>query len=134
MVRATAAKRVRICLDEGVPEFCRICPDTAIPIPLCHRRLAPTWSCRIDSMASTHLTERIQMRRVSGLAAVAAITLLPALATAQQQAGDVSRAVAGGGIMVPGWQAVLDPKEAGAGATIAQSMLSKEGNDLKVTT
>ena len=76
------------------------------------------------------------MRRVQSSLVAAAITLLPALAAAQgaAQAGDASRAVAGGGIMVPGWAAALDPKEAGAGATVAQSKLVMEGKDLKVTT
>lgn len=76
------------------------------------------------------------MRRVYGSALVAAITLLPALGSAQgaAQAGDASKAVAGGGIMVPGWMAAVDPKEAGAGATAAMAKLVKEGNDLKVTT
>jgi hypothetical protein len=81
--------------------------------------------------------ERNQMRRVQSSLVAAAITLLPALAAAQggaAQAGDASRAVAGGGIMVPGWQAALDPKEAGAGATVAQSKLAMEGKDMKVTT
>ena len=66
-----------------------------------------------------------------------AITLMPALAAAQggaAQAGDASRAVAGGGIMVAGWKAVMDPKEAMSGATVEQSKLVKEGDALKVTT
>jgi hypothetical protein len=76
------------------------------------------------------------MRRVHSSLVAAAITLLPAIAAAQgaAQAGDASRAVAGGGIAVAGWQAALDPKEALAGATIQQSKLAKEGDLLKVTT
>lgn len=75
------------------------------------------------------------MRRVYGSALVlSAITLLPALACGQQQAGDASRAVAGGGILVPGWMAAMDPKEAASGATVQMAKLAKEGNDLKVTT
>ena len=77
------------------------------------------------------------MRRVQSSIVAAAITLLPAIAAAQggaAQAGDASRAVAGGGISVAGWQAALDPKDAMAGATIAQSKLAKEGDALKVTT
>ena len=76
------------------------------------------------------------MRRVQSSLVAAAITLLPAIAAAQgaAQAGDASRAVAGGGIAVAGWQAALDPKEALAGATINQSKLIKEGDALKVTT
>jgi hypothetical protein len=77
------------------------------------------------------------MRRVQSSLVLAALTVLPALAVAQggaAQAGDASRAVAGGGIMVAGWQAALDPKEAMSGATIQQSKLVKEGDALKVTT
>jgi hypothetical protein len=76
------------------------------------------------------------MRRVHSSLVAAAITLLPAIAAAQgaAQAGDASRAVAGGGIAVAGWQAALDPKEALAGATVNQSKLAKEGDALKVTT
>jgi hypothetical protein len=76
------------------------------------------------------------MRRVHGLAVAAALSLLPAMSSAQgaAQAGDASRTVAGGGISVAGWQATVDPKEAAAGATAAQSKLSKEGDALKVTT
>lgn len=75
------------------------------------------------------------MRRVHLVAA--AITLLPAIAAAQggaAQSGDASRAVAGGGILVPGWSATIDPKEAAAGATVQQAKLTKEGDALKVTT
>src|SRR3954470_12322226 len=60
-------------------------------------------------------TERIQMRRVQSSLVAAAIALLPALAAAQggaAQAGDASRAVAGGGILVPGWQGRIDASEA----------------------
>jgi hypothetical protein len=77
------------------------------------------------------------MRRLHSSLVAAAITLLPALAAGQggaAQAGDASRAVAGGGIKIAGWQAVIDPKEALSGATIQQSLLTKEGDALKVTT
>lgn len=78
------------------------------------------------------------MRRAYGSALVAAaITVLPAVSFAQggaAQAGDASRAVAGGGIMVPGWMAAMDPKEAAAGATVQMAKLTKEGNDLHVVT
>ena len=77
------------------------------------------------------------MRRAYGSALVAAaITILPALSGAQgaAQAGDASRTVTGGGVLVPGWQAVVDPKEAAAGATVQQSRIAREGDALKVTT
>jgi hypothetical protein len=76
------------------------------------------------------------MRRVHSSLFAAAITLLPAIAAAQgaAQAGDASRTVSGGGVLIPGWQAVVDPKEAAAGATAAQAKLAKEGDAMKVTT
>jgi hypothetical protein len=77
------------------------------------------------------------MRRVQSSLVAAAITLLPALAAAQggaAQAGDASRAVAGGGIMVPGWEGRIDANEAARGGTLQQSKLIKEGNALRVTT
>jgi hypothetical protein len=77
------------------------------------------------------------MRRVQSSVAALALTLLPALAAAQggaAQAGDASRSVSGGGISVAGWKAVMDPKEAMSGATVAQAKLAKEGDALHVTT
>ena len=77
------------------------------------------------------------MRRVQSSLAVAAITLLPALAAAQggaAQAGDASRAVAGGGILVAGWQGRIDANEAARGGTIQQTKLAKEGDAIRITT
>jgi hypothetical protein len=77
------------------------------------------------------------MRRVQSSLVAAAITLLPALAAAQggaAQAGDASRAVAGGGIKVPGWEGRIDASEAARGGTLEQSKLVKEGNAIRVTT
>lgn len=77
------------------------------------------------------------MRRVYGTALVAAaIAILPTVACSQQQAGsaDASRAVAGGGISVAGWQAVMDPKELLSGATVQMAKLAKAGDALHVTT
>jgi hypothetical protein len=75
------------------------------------------------------------MRRVYGTALVAAaITVLPAIGCAQQQAGDASRAVAGGGISVAGWQGKIDANEAARGGTIQMSKLVQEGKALRVTT
>lgn len=65
--------------------------------------------------------------------AVAAIVLSPTVGTAQGQS-ETSRAVAGGGISVPGWQGQIDPQEARAGRTLADSKLTKEGEGLHVTT
>lgn len=65
---------------------------------------------------------------------VLAAALVPAVAAAQQQAGDVSRAVAGGGIAVAGWTGRIDAAEAAKGLTLEQAKLVKEGDGLKVTT
>jgi hypothetical protein len=45
-----------------------------------------------------------------------------------------SKAVAGGGISVPGWTGQIDAKEKTAGLTLNSAKLAKEGNALHVTT
>jgi hypothetical protein len=62
--------------------------------------------------------------------AFALAALIPAAARAQ----DVSRAVAGGGISVPGWTGKIDAAEERAGRTLNDARLAKEGNVLHVTT
>jgi len=68
------------------------------------------------------------MRRLSSSIAYAALVLAPVIASAQVQQ-DANRAVAGGGIMVPGWQGRAD-----GNAPIADAKLTKEGDALHVTT
>jgi len=63
---------------------------------------------------------------------VAAVVLMPGMTLAQ--GGEVSRAVAGGGITVPGWMGRIDPNEASRGQVLANSKLSAEGAVLHVTT
>jgi len=63
---------------------------------------------------------------------VAAVVLVPGMTLAQ--GGEVSRAVAGGGITVPGWMGRIDPNEASRGQVLANSKLSAEGAVLHVTT
>src|ERR1051325_7954643 len=63
--------------------------------------------------------------------AITAIALVPQISTAQNEA---SRAVAGGGISIPGWTGKIDKNEAAGGATLNGAKLSKEGNDMRVTT
>jgi hypothetical protein len=71
------------------------------------------------------------MHRNYGLAlAAGAIALVSSAATAQ----DASRAVAGGGISVPGWQGKIDAQEASRGAKLENAKLAREGNGLHVTT
>ncbi len=68
------------------------------------------------------------MRRVfSSALAVTALAVVPAISRAQ----DVSHAVAGGGISVPGWMGMLDP---GASEKVSDAKLSKDGNVLHVMT
>ncbi|HVT39687.1 MAG TPA: hypothetical protein VHE78_11620 [Gemmatimonadaceae bacterium] len=74
------------------------------------------------------------MRRVYASAvALAAITLLP-LANAAQGQMETSKAVAGGGISVPGWMGKIDANEEKRGSTLANAKLAKEGDALHVTT
>jgi hypothetical protein len=74
------------------------------------------------------------MRRAySSVLAIAAVALLPGVSAAQGQM-ETSRAVAGGGISVPGWMGKIDASEEKAGQTLNASKLSKEGDALKVTT
>ena len=73
------------------------------------------------------------MRYVYGAALVAAaVALVPAAGCAQ--GGDASRGVAGGGISVAGWTGKIDAREAGAGQTLNNAKLAKEGDALHVTT
>jgi len=49
-------------------------------------------------------------------------------------AQDASRAVAGGGISVPGWAGKIDASEASRGGKLEDAKLAKEGNAMHVTT
>lgn len=61
---------------------------------------------------------------------LASATMLAAPLAAQDEA----RAVAGGGITVPGWQGKVDPSEAAAGQVITNSRFAPEGAGFRVTT
>jgi hypothetical protein len=72
------------------------------------------------------------MRKICyGLLPVVLALLLPSLSSAQD---DESRAVAGGGISVPGWQGKIDAQEAAKGQTLNNAKLAKEGDALHFTT
>jgi hypothetical protein len=71
-------------------------------------------------------------RSSSALALLGVLALVPAITHAQ--ADEKSRAVAGGGILVKGWQGKIDRKEAAAGSTIDNAKLASEGKNLRVTT
>ena len=70
--------------------------------------------------------------RASVLAlAVAAAAALPSTSFAQ---GETSRAVASGGISVPGWAGKIDANEASRGSVLENAKLAAEGSGLHVTT
>ena len=73
------------------------------------------------------------MRRTLIPAVTAGAVMLVTGATAAL-GQETSRAVAGGGIAVPGWQGKIDPSEASRGSKLENAKLTKEGNDLHVTT
>jgi hypothetical protein len=62
---------------------------------------------------------------------VAALTLAACTSKAQNES---SRAVAGGGVSVAGWTGQIDPNEAKRGQALTNDKLTKEGNNLHVTT
>lgn len=73
------------------------------------------------------------MRLMPGSALAAALVLLACLVTcAQGQEG--ARAVAGGGISVPGWTGKIDASEERAGQSLNDSKLTQTGDVLQVTT
>jgi len=73
------------------------------------------------------------MHFISGTAlAVAIVSLAPAVVGAQGQEG--ARAIAGGGISVPGWTGKIDASEEKAGQVLNNSKLAQSGNVLHVTT
>ena len=74
------------------------------------------------------------MRLVYGYAlAVAAAMIVPPVMDAQGQA-ETARAVAGGGITVPGWTGKIDANEEKAGQVLNNAKLATEGDGLHVTT
>jgi hypothetical protein len=66
--------------------------------------------------------------------AVAAGAIMLVSAASAALAQDAAKAVAGGGISVPGWKGQIDASEAGRGGKLADAKLAKEGNNLHVTT
>lgn len=62
--------------------------------------------------------------------AMALTLLIPAFVNAQE----TSRAIAGGGVSVPGWTGKIDPGEERAGRTLNDAKLSGTQNDIQVTT
>jgi hypothetical protein len=73
------------------------------------------------------------MRRTYVPAVAAGAVMLVAGASVAL-AQETPRAVAGGGISVPGWAWQIDANEASRGAKLENAKLAKEGNNLHVTT
>lgn len=74
------------------------------------------------------------MRRIF-FVALAVFTLVFTVAVfSQETQNETSRAVAGGGVSVPGWTGQIDAKEASAGMTLASAKFAKEGDALHVLT
>jgi hypothetical protein len=73
------------------------------------------------------------MRHVQ-VSVLAMAAMLVVLGTPSARAQDQNRAVAGGGISVPGWVGRIDPKEMAAGEKLSNAKLAKEGDALHVTT
>jgi hypothetical protein len=69
--------------------------------------------------------------RVSALPVAAALLVF---GVTDARAQDAARAVAGGGISVPGWMGRIDASEAGRGQTLENAKLAAEGEGLHVTT
>ena len=89
----------------------------------------------------------MRVRQALTCAAVLALLSAPLLlaqgaapAQGQRQAAppaaqtETNRLVAGGGITVPGWMGVLDPRDAAAGQTVSNAKLAQEGAMMRVTT
>ncbi|MDX2184088.1 MAG: hypothetical protein SFW08_08895 [Gemmatimonadaceae bacterium] len=72
------------------------------------------------------------MRRIHTL--LPALLLATPMLTAAAQAADGSRAVAGGGISVPGWAGAVDASEAKAGMTLTNAKFAAEGRGFRITT
>jgi hypothetical protein len=72
-------------------------------------------------------------RHIAVFVAVAAVACLAAPCAGQAQP-EASRAIAGGGISVPGWTGKIDAQEERRGATLNDAKLAKEGDALHVVT
>ena len=74
------------------------------------------------------------MRRVYGSVLAAAAVMLVPMVSQAQGGMEQSKAVANGGVTVPGWMGQVDASEAKRGMTINNAKFAKEGNLLHVTT
>jgi len=74
------------------------------------------------------------MRHVPVSGPSMAVIALVFAATAAQAQNETSRAVAGGGVSVPGWTGRVDANEAEKGMTLDNAKLAMEGNAMHVVT
>jgi hypothetical protein len=74
------------------------------------------------------------MRSIRASALAIAVAMLIPLAHPAQGQGDSARAVAGGGVTVPGWTGKVDAAEEKAGATLNSAKLAGTPAALQVTT
>jgi hypothetical protein len=72
------------------------------------------------------------MRRIYSYALIAAVSA-PSILAAQAM-DDHAKSVEGGGIMVPGWKATVDAREAGQGMTEKNAKFVSEGGKFHITT
>ena len=68
------------------------------------------------------------------VSALAFVIMLMAQVVSTALAQAANRAVADGGIAIPGWVGRIDPKEASAGEKLGNAKLAKEGDAMHVTT
>ncbi len=74
------------------------------------------------------------MRFVNGFCCSAALVLLSAGVMNAQGAPETARAIAGGGITVPGWQGKIDAGAEKQGQTVNDDKFAPEGKGMRVTT
>ena len=74
------------------------------------------------------------MRFANRFCCSAAIVLLSAGVVYAQGAPETARAIAGGGITVPGWQGKIDAGAEKQGQTVNDDKFAPEGKGMRVTT
>src|SRR5215472_15231885 len=88
----------------------------------------PGGMCSMRSRMSGHTMRCVHV------SALAFVIMLMAQVVSTALAQDANRAVADGGIAIPGWVGRIDPKEASAGEKLGNAKLAKEGDAMHVTT
>ena len=73
------------------------------------------------------------MRRYAPFLLIIALIFIPSVFSQNPQE-DSSRAVAGGGVTIPGWTGKIDAREASQGMTLDNAKFAKEGDAIHVVT